>query len=428
MFDRDIDEIKNNENINDIVVTSTEFTDTITNTFFTPSPIRVSTRSASCRIGLICDTYHNVTELDTLNDNRQITYDEDSAYICELNCKLNINKLVYYFVKQIIYEHRDMKNDDYLIQSIKINNILVSYTEKTYARYGEPLIMYFDNIIHDNNIELCNRLITDLENSIYKLSKKQIKKRVDQTKKKDKETFYNCCSFKIIPKRNVNPVDIKLFNNGKITLSGSREYDYGLIATNFLLNELKKIPDIFVDMSLDIINQLSIINYDIYYVNSDYKLNFKINLNILLNILYEIEHLSPKAPDKYKGLILHYYWNINNIYKDGICRCNNIDFRTSEACAVQINRNNGFNDMSRINNVFNNVCSGKSNGLECKKITISIFKTGSVCIMGAKNDIQINDVYNYINDLMYKYYDKILVRDIKEILLLLSDDEEENDI
>lgn len=407
MFDRDIDEIKTNENINDIIVTSSMSIDTITNNeqfnmCFTPSPIRVSTRSASCRIGL---DYDNNIDLNDLND--------DDLNNGELNCKLNINKLVYYFVKQIIHEHRDMKNDDYLIQSIKINNILVSYTEKTYARYGEPLIMYFDNIIHDNNIELCNRLITDLESSIYKLSKKQIKKRQDETKKKDKETFYNCCSFKIIPKKNVNPVDIKLFNNGKITLSGSREYDYGLIATNFLLNELKKIPDIFTDMSVDIINQLSIINYDIYYINSDYKLNFKINLNNLLNILYEIEHLSPKAPDKYKGLILHYYWNINNIHRDGICRCNN-----------GIGSNAFFNDISIHNNVFNNVCSGKSNGLECKKITISIFKTGSVCIMGAKNDIQINDVYNYINNLMYKYYDKILVRDIKDILLLLSDDED----
>ena len=58
-------------------------------------------------------------------------------------------------------------------------------------------------------------------------------------------------------------------------------------------------------------------------------------------------------------------------------------------------------------------CSGKGKGNgngECRKITISIYQSGNIIITGKCIRSEINYIYNYITELLYKNID-----DIKQI-------------
>ena len=86
--------------------------------------------------------------------------------------------------------------------------------------------------------------------------------------------------------------------------------------------------------------------------------------------IHDEENLFTKFnPEKYRGLIIGFYWNKKKEVQDGICMCH---------CK----------------------CNGKGNGEgegKCKKITISIFKSGSVIITGGRLIKQLEDSYKFIN-------------------------------
>ena len=75
-------------------------------------------------------------------------------------------------------------------------------------------------------------------------------------------------------------------------------------------------------------------------------------------------------------------------------------------------------------------CTGKKKKVKdkdkdiiCKKITISIFKSGSVIITGGYLKEQIDDAYKFINELFKTYYHDIIKL---SILDFIDEDEEEN--
>jgi hypothetical protein len=79
---------------------------------------------------------------------------------------------------------------------------------------------------------------------------------------------------------------------------------------------------------------------------------------------------SSYEPCIYPGVNSKYYFNISN----------NNEFEGKCYCDVY--------------------CDGKGNGDgngKCKKITISIFQSGSIIITGARNMIQINEAHKFIN-------------------------------
>jgi TATA-box binding protein (TBP) (component of TFIID and TFIIIB) len=164
---------------------------------------------------------------------------------------------------------------------------------------------------------------------------------------------------------------------------------------------MKKEKSIFIDMDEENINKLQIVNYKITMINSDFDTNFKIDLLKLLNILNtkEKELFTKFNPEKYRGLIIGYYWNSDKKIQDGKCLCKN-------------------------------KCNGKGSGIgdgECKKITISIFKSGSIIITGGRLIKQIEDAYKSINNILKQNYHDIMKL---SILDFIDEDEteEENDV
>jgi hypothetical protein len=138
------------------------------------------------------------------------------------------------------------------------------------------------------------------------------------------------------------------------------------------------------------------VRYKIIMINSDFNTKFKIDLIKLLNILNsnEKELFTKFNPEKYRGLIIGFYWNKRKDVQNGICTCH---------CR----------------------CNGKGNGEgegKCKKITISIFKSGSVIITGGRMIKQLEDSYKFINNIFKEHFKDIVKLSILDYIDDLEED------
>jgi TATA-box binding protein (TBP) (component of TFIID and TFIIIB) len=280
---------------------------------------------------------------------------------------LDLSKLIKYISEKIINNIVLEKDNNYLIKGIVIDNLTIRYDDSYIKKYKKPCINYLGNNINNKNIDE----IMEMLNNLTIVDNESLKKQ-GKTKKKDNENFYNSCS--IIVKAGVNDkcINIKLFNNGKITLTGSKKEIDGYNACCILLNELKKEKSCFLNGEELNYDDINVVDYQITMINSDFNTNFKIDLISLLTILNKKEEnlFTKFNPEKYRGLIIGFYWNKRKTVQDGICMCH---------CK----------------------CNGKGNGEgegKCKKITISIFKSGSVIITGGRLIKQLEDSYKFIND------------------------------
>lgn len=115
---------------------------------------------------------------------------------------------------------------------------------------------------------------------------------------------------------------------------------------------------------------------NIHLINSDYTTGFKIKRDILHSLLVNDYNVySTYEPCIYPGVNTKYYWNTSNT-NDGVCNCAN-------------------------------KCNGKGTGNgdgKCKKVTISIFQSGAIIITGATNYVQLEDAYNFINNILDEHF------------------------
>jgi TATA-box binding protein (TBP) (component of TFIID and TFIIIB) len=326
----------------------------------TPSPYKISTHSGMCTIGL-----------------------PDNPKRCSFNLSLTIE----YISKEIISNIVLRQNTDYQIVGIVVDNLIIRYDDSYLRRHKYPYIKHLSEEIDCDNIKRCSVLLDE----ITFLENKSLKNQGRLKKKKEVEHFYNSCSIIVKPHATGKSLNIKLFNNGNITLTGSEYEMDGYNAAMQLLRELKKKKEIFQDMTEEEIGALEVLRYKITMINSDFNTYFKIDLNKLLHILKSNEEYCDLFlkfnPEKYRGLIIGYFFNEESP-QNGICCCTK-------------------------------KCTGKGNGRgngECKKVTISIFKSGSIIITGGRTYRQIDVSYAYINSVFEKNYKDILKVCIESLL------------
>lgn len=273
-------------------------------------------------------------------------------------------------------------------------------------------------------------------------------KPVKNSKQKSNRPFFNQATIivKLDPLRKVN---VKIFSNGKIQMTGVKHVEEGKEALDLIINKLKetngKIPlDKVLDSQLEDIYKASrktphfkdsypIDNPSLYkerlifeiekltncndwechciedidnfgyeefqivLINSDFNINFQIKRNILFSILKDDYNIVSRfEPGIYPGVNNKFYWN--KLYKndpskrEGVCYCSK-------------------------------PCSGKGLGNgegDCKKITIAAFSSGSVIITGARAKEQIDDCYNFINGVFRDNYGKV-----KKVLAPFYDEKKE---
>ena len=260
-------------------------------------------------------------------------------------------------------------------------------------------------------------------------------KPVKNSKKKPNRPFFNQATIivKLDPIRKVN---VKIFSNGKIQMTGVKKLSEGHEALILIIEKLKHTEGIIhltkhLDTQLEIIydKYRKVVHFSKYYpinnptffrkglileieniinkdelnchciekdenfkyndfqivlINSDFNINFKIRRDILNSILinkYEI--VSRFEPGIYPGVNNKFYWNTlyknDSTKKDGVCYCKK-------------------------------TCEGKGLGNgdgDCKKVTIAAFSSGSVIITGARQKQQIDDCYNFINKVFKENYNTV---------------------
>ena len=262
----------------------------------------------------------------------------------------------------------------------------------------------FNNELLDNYIESCQFSDLPIKGTCFKKKPKKHK----QLKKKN--CFQNQATLIVVIEKEKR-VNMKIFRNGKIQMTGLKSEQNGYTAVNVLIDviteiiktnplilniepdnntclDIKKLENTS-DTEIEIDNTPSISvknNEDILYIsefsivliNSDYSSGFKVKREKLYEILFNENIYVSYEPDIYPGVNAKYYWNSNN--NNGICKC-------KKAC-------NGKGD-------------GSGDG-KCKKITIATFQSGNVIITGARNFKQTMDAYAYINNLFKINFNSIV--------------------
>lgn len=276
-------------------------------------------------------------------------------------------------------------------------------------------------------------------------------KPVKNSKQKSNRPFFNQATIivKLDPLRKVN---VKIFSNGKIQMTGVKHVEDGHQALELIISKLKhtngkvtfdkvldsQLEKIYLDnrkgphfrdsypiddpslykerLIVEIEKLLNIQDIDchcienkkdfkyeefqVVLINSDFNINFKIKRNILYSILRDDYNIISRfEPGIYPGVNNKFYWN--KLYKDdptkkkGVCYCSK-------------------------------PCSGKGLGDgdgDCKKITIAAFSSGSVIITGARQKQQIDDCYNFINNVFRDNFSKV-----KKVLAPFYDEKKENKV
>ena len=299
--------------------------------------------------------------------------------VSEISAYINLPLLAVYVVRNVIKNIVKGENPNYLLSGVVMKDFI-------FTTYGK----HIKNSFPLDQIE--EKLEALLNN-------------------KKREHFYNSCTFILRPSVERKHINIKLFTNGSISMTGCKENCDGYDGVNVLLDEIKKNKEFFIntdELTKEELekyqkskkcgpkingflqpNSVKITKYDITMINSDFKLNFTIDKEKLYNLILLDTHLMSMYESHYAGVKISYYWNMFNEPNDGVCKC-------KKKCI-----------------------KGKGNGMgegKCKKVTVICFQTGSVIITGARNEIQINHVYNDILKILHDNYNKIIKLSITDFL------------
>jgi TATA-box binding protein (TBP) (component of TFIID and TFIIIB) len=196
------------------------------------------------------------------------------------------------------------------------------------------------------------------------------------------KTFFNQST--IVVRKATNPektnfkeVNVKLFGNGGIQMTGIPAEEFAKDTLVWLLEELCKVKaNVFT-------NPPKLDKFKVQLINSDYQVAYPINRAELHTILSRTYGLfSTFESTIYQGVNTKYYFNDQHPDRDrpGICLC-------SKRCRGQ--------------------GTGSGPG-ECKRITMSVFQTGKIIITGGRYLYQLEEAYNFLNKVMQDHADEVL--------------------
>uniref|UniRef100_A0A6C0HEG4 Uncharacterized protein n=1 Tax=viral metagenome TaxID=1070528 RepID=A0A6C0HEG4_9ZZZZ len=196
------------------------------------------------------------------------------------------------------------------------------------------------------------------------------------------KTFFNQST--IVLRKATNPekthfkeVNIKLFGNGGIQMTGIPAEEFARETLMWLINELQKVkPFVFAAKP-------NLEKFKVQLINSDYQVAYPINRNALHTILsHKYKLFSTFESTIYQGVNTKYYYNEKHPNREtpGICLCE---------CR----------------------CKGQGSGSgpgECKRITISVFQTGKIIVTGGRYLYQLEEAYNFLNKVLQTHAKEIL--------------------
>lgn len=229
----------------------------------------------------------------------------------------------------------------------------------------------YENIKPDNKIKYIEHGVNNKG-----VNQKQNKSRKTEKKK----FFYNQITVHIFEDKIIN---VKIFNNGKIQMTGVKNINQGEKVLITLINIIQNIPSDILEIILT--NKLLQSNpIEIALINSDFDCGFKIKREILHRKIIEKGYYSSFEPTIYPGVNIKYYFNKEK-QDDGICNC-----KTQ--------------------------CNGKGKNGFCKKITVAVFNSGKIIITGGQSYEQLNKAYEFINDILKNSKEELILRENKDVV------------
>jgi len=283
--------------------------------------------------------------MEEFEDNRNVYIDIEDK-------KENLREDMIQYVPLDLYE-KDILPKNVLISTMTITGYLgTSFNMDNIEKY---MILDKEDIIAIKSA-----------NSINKLPEYTLKSK--SANKNSKKNFYNQLTT-IVKINEEKYMNIKLFKNSSIQITGCKSLDDCNIGLNKIIKRLKEIYSYideegnFVDIKfVENIEDIKISRMKIVMINSNFTINYCINREILYNILRN-EH-------------------VNCRYNPSSHACVNIKYKSS-------------ND---------------------HKVSIFVFQTGKIIITGAKNLLHIKEAYNYIYTFLQKNKNKIIKKDISKLL------------
>lgn len=234
-------------------------------------------------------------------------------------------------------------------------------------------------------------------------------------KKKKQSGFYNQVSVVVylnMGNDNYKKINIKIFKNGKLQLTGITKDESGHNALTILTNVMndinKKYKNIMFnvddeDNEIPMDREIAYTEFKKVMINSDFSTEFKIQRNKLHEILINNYNIYSKfEPCVYQGVNSKYYWNKNykNLPCKGVCCC------TTECCGKGCGEGNG----------------------QCKEITIATFQSGKVIITGASSYEQLNSAHSFIMNVFKDHYNDIKRKNIPMIIKPKKEEKKKKEI
>ena len=217
-----------------------------------------------------------------------------------------------------------------------------------------------DNLYHNITTD---SIIPFIQHGSYGTKGDSLKKQKRKSQKSEKKrTFFNQVTLHVNCEKIVN---VKLFNNGKIQMTGLKYEDHGNKVLDIIIPELVRLDQTHEDKVLN----KQTVKYqpmNIACINSDFSIGYPIKRDIFHQTIIKKGYYSSYEPCIYPGVNIKYYYN--TLCPGGICKC-------KEPC-------NGKGD-------------GKSDG-KCKRITIAVFKSGNAIITGARSKKQLDTTHKFI--------------------------------
>lgn len=173
-------------------------------------------------------------------------------------------------------------------------------------------------------------------------------------------------------------VNMKLFGSGAIQMTGVPSQEFAVASVEWLLTLIKQLP--ISPFTAAGVPAVTLVNVQL--INTDYKLNYDIQQDNLNRIFIEDYNLfSMLEKTIYQGVNAKYFYNSIN-KGTGVCRCPTF-------------------------------CKGKGSGSgvgDCKRITMSIFRTGTIIVTGARTMEQIHEAYHFLNRVFETHATAVLIK------------------
>lgn len=236
------------------------------------------------------------------------------------------------------------------------------------------LIQLYDNIPINDKIKYIQK---------GEFQKGEIPKSKRKSRKPEKKkVFFNQATIHYFHKKVVN---VKLFNNGKVQMTGLKYEDQGKEVLEGLIEIILQVQEENKSNGIldkDVFSTKDNIQYEKYRVvliNSDFDIGFPINRENLHREMVspEVQMYSSFEPCIYPGVNIKYFYNKD--HEDGVCQCNR-------------------------------VCNGKGLGNgdgDCKKVTIAVFMSGKAIITGAMCKDQLTIAHDYITEFVHSRKEKL---------------------